>query len=407
MGRALLDNWALFVGILMLMCANGLLVTLLTIQGSAIGFSETEIGLMQAAYPLGALFGCVYAPRMVQSVGHVRAFGALASLSSIAAIVHLITSDPASWGAMRLLTGFCFPGLYVISEAWLNAKATNRDRATILSIYFVVQTLGASLGQALAGLDDAGGTRLFGLTSILISLSLVPLLLSQSTAPPFDAPERLTLRGLLAITPMPVAGAALNGAAQACVYIGLPLYGLAVGLGPGEAALLVVTATLAGAAMQFPAGWLSDRIDRRLVVLALAATGALAAAALAAGVFGRHLYVAAALLGAVTLPVYSLCVAHANDHLAPGQVVPASGTLVLTLNAGVLAGAFLGPASFSVAGPQGFMAFLSGLAAATAAITLFRRGRREAPERSGPASPITVQGAQNIGPLVSEAPDER
>jgi MFS family permease len=113
--RALRENWALFAGILMLMTANGLLLTLLTIRGTALGFPETAIGLIQAAYPLGALVGCTYAPRLVERVGHVRAFGALASLSSIAAIVHLISADPLAWGAMRFLTGFCFPGLYVIT----------------------------------------------------------------------------------------------------------------------------------------------------------------------------------------------------------------------------------------------------------------------------------------------------
>ena len=150
--RAVSQNWALFVGMLMLMMANGLMVTLLSVRGVAIGMSPATIGVMQAGYPLGALAGCVYAPRLVSRIGHVRAFAALASLCSTAAVVHLLSTDFGTWFAMRLLAGFCFPGLYVISESWLNAKAANRSRASLLSAYFIVQTLGASLGQAMAGL---------------------------------------------------------------------------------------------------------------------------------------------------------------------------------------------------------------------------------------------------------------
>jgi MFS family permease len=332
----------------------------------------------------------------VERVGHVRAFGALASLSSVAAIVHLISADPLAWGAMRFLTGFCFPGLYVITEAWLNAKTANRSRALVLSIYFVVQTLGASLGQGLAGYDDPDGTLLFGLCSILISLSLVPLLLSRNPAPAYEAPERLSAGRLLAISPMAVSGAVLNGAAQAGIYVAVPLYGLAIGLDPAQAAFLLVTATVAGAVAQFPVGWISDRMDRRIVVAVLCLVCLAAALVLAMGAERRWLTACVAVIGAATLPVYSLCVAHANDQLTPAQIVPASGTLVLALNVGVLAGAFAGPAALSLFGPSGLPLLLALLAALTAVAALFRRSRSAAPERTAAAQPISVQGAQQI-----------
>ena len=245
--RALHENWALFAGMLVLMAGNGLLSTLLTVQGASLGFSETAIGVMQACYPLGALVGCAFAPKLVERVGHIRAFGALASLCSISAVVHLVTSDVWSCGAMRFLAGLCFPGLYVISESWLNAKAENRSRAAILSIYFVVQTLGSAVGQSLAGLNDPGGARLFGLASILISLSLVPLLVSRNLAPDYSAPERLSFTELVRISPMAVFGTMLNGAAQAALYVALPLFGLALGM--GQTGLILIsywTASLPG-----------------------------------------------------------------------------------------------------------------------------------------------------------------
>lgn len=401
--RALKENWALFAGMLMLMAANGLLSTLLTIRGASIGLSDTTIGLMQAGYPLGALLGAVYTPKLVEQVGHVRAFAALASLCSVSAIVHLVTIDAWSWGAMRLLAGFCFPGLYVISESWLNAKADNRSRAVVLSAYFVIQTVGASLGQGLAGLDDPDGSVLFVLTSILISLSLLPLMISRNPAPNYEAPERLSVIRLARISPVAISGALLNGAMQSAFYIGVPLYGLSLGMGVGGATLLLVVGTLAGAAAQFPVGWISDRTDRRFVISGLSILCVCVCLALFAGLFGDNVYPAIALIGAMTLPIYSICVAHANDQILPGQIVPASGTLVLTLNVGILFGAFAGPFSIGVAGPMGLVGVFVVMAGVTAAISGVRSIRAAAPEQAGPAQPIAVQGTQTTGMLYPDA----
>ena len=400
--RALKENWALFAGMLMLMAANGLLSTLLTIRGASIGFGDTTIGLIQAGYPLGALLGSAYTPKLVERVGHVRSFAALASLCSVSVIVHVVTIDAWSWAAMRLLAGFCFPGLYVITESWLNAKAENRSRAVVLSAYFVIQTLGSSLGQGLAGVDDPGGAVLFVLTSTLISLSLLPLMISRNPAPEYEAPERLSALRLARISPAAMSGALINGGAQAAFYIGIPLYGLALGMTASEATLLLVVGTLSGAAAQFPVGWLSDRMDRRFVIAGLSVINAGVCLALATGLF-TNVYPAIALVGALTLPVYSLCVAHANDHIAPSQIVPASGTLVLTLNVGILFGAFAGPFSVGFAGPVGLVLLFAILAGLTAAVSLIRWATADAPDRTGPAQPIAVQGTQTTGVLHPDA----
>ena len=202
--RAVVESWPLFLGMLLLMISNGLLVTLLTVRATALGFSQTEIAFMQAAYPLAALFACVVTPQIVARVGHIRSFGALASLCSTAALIHMVTADPWSWGAMRALAGFCYPGLYVVAESWLNGRADNRTRATLLSIYFITQTGGAALGQLLLGIPDPAGNLLFVLVSVLISLSLVPMLLSAQQGQAFEAPARLSVRQLFRLSPLGV-----------------------------------------------------------------------------------------------------------------------------------------------------------------------------------------------------------
>lgn len=385
------------------MVSNGLLSTILTIRGSTLGFSEFTIGIMQAGYPLGALLGSVIAPKLVEKVGHIRSFGALASLCSISAIVHLLTDDPASWGAMRILAGFCYPGLYVVSEGWLNAKAKNRHRASLLSIYFVVATLGAAIGAAMAGIEDTSGILLFGITSILISISLVPILISNTRAPDYVAPERLPIWKLLLISPMAISGAVLNGILSANIYISLPLYGLALGLSAAEATSLVVVAAVAGALFQFPVGWLSDRMDRRFVVAGVSSVAVLVAASLASGAFVGHIYVAVGLMSGMLLPVYSLCVAHANDQLTPAQIVPASGTMVLAINIGILFGALSGPAILGFTGPAGLMAFFAIVSGLTVLVALFRVTRSDAPEETGKAQALSAQGIQITGQLHPEA----
>ncbi|MDG2257813.1 MAG: MFS transporter [Paracoccaceae bacterium] len=401
--RALNDNWALFLGILLLMISNGLLATLLTIRGAAIGFSEVTIGIMQAGYPFGALLGAVAAPRLIKKVGHIRSFGALASLCSISAIVHLLTDDPTSWSLMRVLAGFCYPGLYVISESWLNAKAENSYRASLLSVYFVVISAGGSVGAALAGIDDATGVFLFGLTSILISVSLVPILISGNRAPNYSAPERLPIPELLRISPMAVIGAILNGILVAGIFIALPLFGLALGMDATGATSLLVVATLAGAIFQFPIGWLSDRLDRRIVVSGASAVAAVIAMGLATDLLNGSVHLSVGLMAGMVLPIYSLCVAHANDHLSPAQIVPASGTLVLALNIGILVGALTGPAILGGIGPPGLMVYFAVVSGLTLFVAIFRVARKDAPKKTRTIQALSSQGVQMTGELHPEA----
>lgn len=402
--RAFKNDWALFTGILMLVASASLLTTLLTIRGAAIGFSTAQIGLIQAACPLGALLGSIYAPRLVTRVGHVRSFGALASICSTAAVVHLMTSDPWAWGGMRFLAGLCFPGMFVIAESWLNAKAENRSRAGLLAIYFVTTTLGNAIGPYLAGIPDSEGTNLFALSSILISLCLVPLLVSRNPAPEIVDAERMPFRRFLRISPMALIGVLLSGAIASTFSVAMPLYGLRLGMDSGDATRLLVIAAVAGALAQFPVAWASDRTDRRIVIAGAALFGAAVCLATAAGLLdGRGLRVGVALIAAAFLPMYSLCAAHANDQLTPNQMVGASGTLVFTYNVGVVFGSFSGPSMIGALGPQGFMLLLATLSGLMAALAIVRRRTRAAPADTGRALPVHP-GAQAVA-VMGEAAD--
>ncbi len=379
MWAAIRSSWPLFAGMAFLMVSNGLLATLLTLRAGSLGFGETVIGLVQSGYPVGSLLGCLVAPRLVMRVGHVRVFAALASIASTAALIHLVTYDPWSWGAMRVLAGFCFSGLYVVAESWLNGRATNESRGSLLSIYFVIQTGGAAEGQMLLNLSNPEGILLFVIVSVLISLSLVPILISASTTPAFEAPVRVSFLELFRLSPMGLTCCFLNGVAQGAIYIALALYGRAIGLDTGTIGALIGVALLGGMLLQFPLGRLSDRIDRRLVIVGAAglAVPLCLALAWAGGTFANLfvLYAGVGMLGGLTLPIYSICVAHTNDYLKPGQIVAASGTLVLVLGAGVVFGPTLGSLAVEHYGPGGLFFLLAIVQGCTVATALFRLWR--------------------------------
>ncbi len=402
MQRALIDNWALFLGMLMLMVANGLLVTLLSIRGAGLGFTPLTISIMQACYPLGALVGTISVPFLIEKVGHIRVFSALASMVSVAAIVHLLTNDPVSWSAMRFLAGVCFPGLYVVTESWLNAKSENRIRAQVLSVYFIIQTLGPALGTAMVGLPDPSGNLLFGGVSILMSLAIVPLLLSANRAPDYSAPDRMTVTKLYRVSPMAVLGITIMSVGVSAWFIALPLYALQQGFSDAQASFALVVAMIAAGLVQYPVGWISDNTDRRYVVIGLSVISAMAALWMAVDTSPSRIVIGFAVIAAMTLPVYSILAAHANDLLKPGQVVPASGTMAFLLQFGQVFGILLGPNLILLAGGRGLQILIAVIGIGVACIAVARRVSRDAPAETGEVQATGVLGMAQPGRLQAE-----
>jgi len=399
MFKGLKENWALLVGVAMIMIGNGLLGTLLTIRGLDVGFSTAAISLIQLGYPVGALLGTLFVPKIIAYVGHVRAFSALASICSAAAILHLMSSEIVVWAIMRVVAGICFPGLYVITESWLNAKAHNANRAQLLSLYFITQSTGSATGVWMAGLNDLSGANLFGLVSIILSISMVPLLLSARPAPSYEAPDRMSVAELYRVSPLALSGALLSGSVAGAIFVGLPIYAISTGASAALASSVLALATLCGALAFFPAGWLSDRVDRRNVVfgLALGATTLSVIEAFLSGLLS--LPIVFALIASFSTPVYAICLAHGNDHLRPSQIIPASGAMVFAQNIGIFFGVAISPVSTEIFDGRGFPAVLAVLSGTILVIALVRRVRSAAPEDSGPALATAGLTAPQSGQL--------
>ncbi|MCP5029633.1 MAG: MFS transporter [Actinomycetia bacterium] len=350
---------ALFLGIGLLMMGNGLNGAVLGIRASSEGFGLVETGLVMASFYAGFFAGSLYSVRLLASVGHIRVFAALASTASSVVLIHSVSVVPLTWAVMRFVFGACIAGLYVVAESWLNDLATNATRARLLATYMVVTMGGLSIGQVLLTTADANGFRLFILASVLVSLSLVPVTLSATSAPPLRVPVPMSIRSLLKLVPTGVIGSFWVGAGAGTLLGMGAVYGSAVGLSPDRIALFLTAPLIGAIVAQKPVGWLADRYPRRGVIFGIAVQGAAAATGLL--LVGDGTAAALALmfvLGAALFPLYSLVVAYANDWVEPEQMVGASAALVRTNGAGAVVGPLVAAGLMAVGDARLFFATL-------------------------------------------------
>lgn len=329
---AVISVWPLFFGLAFLMLGNGLQGTLLGVRAEGEGFAVFTIGIIMSLYYAGFLLGSIIVPKLIAGVGHIRVFAALASMASAAVLLHVVFLNPWIWMPVRALTGFSFAGLYLIIESWLNDRATNETRGQILSIYFIVLFAGLSLGQGLLNLADPLGVELFILTSVLVSCALVPISLSRRPAPDFHAPETISLRRLYVISPLALIGVFINGLGTACLFTITPVFASQQGYSLPEISILMAAFIVGGVVFQGPIGWLSDKIDRRRVIILVSILSFMAGIACAVGAAINVpvvLYATIMVFGGLSLSIYGLCISHANDHLDKRYTVAISASLLL------------------------------------------------------------------------------
>ncbi len=365
--------WALFTGIGLMMIGNGLQGTLVGIRSEQAAFGTNTIGLVMSGYFVGILVGSRAATKALRSVGHIRVFGALASMASAATLVYLLTVNPVAWGLMRFATGFCMAGLYIVAESWINDLATNNNRGRFLAFYMVISMGGFAVGQLLLNIPDGSGIKLFLISSVLISLALVPISLSASSSPPTLTPEVMSVRDLAAIVPTGIVVSVLVGMANGALLGMGAVYATQAGLGPGQVSLFMGAPMVGGVAGQFPVGYLADRVPRRAIMIAL---GFLATAAATALLFVNSGSVIGYLLmftiGACSFPLYSLSIAYSNDWIQPEQILGASAALVTTNAVGATAGPFLATVLMNTFGPTQYFVSLLVTHAAVGIYVVYR-----------------------------------
>lgn len=277
--QVLSSAWALLLGMGLLMVGNGLQGTILGVRGEIEGFSTLQMSFVMSAYFVGFLGGSRLAPEMIRRVGHVRVFAALASFISAVMILYPMMTNPVVWILGRVVIGFCFSGVYVTAESWLNNAASNENRGQALSLYMIFQMTGIISAQALVLLGDPAGYETFVIASILVSVSFAPILLSISPTPAFDTTKPMTLRELFGYSPLGCVGMFLLGGVFSAQFGMASVYGARAGLSLAEISTFIAAFYVGAVVLQYPLGWFSDRMDRRLLIMMVAATGACGAIA--------------------------------------------------------------------------------------------------------------------------------
>ena len=375
--KVLSSIWALLLGVVLIMLGNGMHFTLIGLRGGIEGFSPTELAVVTSGYFLGFLSGARGTPLMIQRVGHVRVFAALGSFMSAALIALPLLTEPWAWTVLRILVGFCMSGIYVAAESWLNAAATNDTRGKVLSAYMIAQTLGIIGAQGLLTLGDAGTSVLFICASILVSVSFAPILLSAAVVPAVEVARPMPLRDLFKGSPLGTVGIFLLGSVYATQSGMGAVFGTQIGLTATQISIFIAMLFAGALVLQYPIGWLSDRMDRRKLIFGLAALGATSCGL--GWVTGGGLWLlmmAAFLAGGVTTPLYALFLAYTNDSLSAAEMPAASGGLVFTFGLGAIAGPLVTGWAMQALDPYAFWLVLGITFAIIAVYALYRMTQR-------------------------------
>ncbi|EDM71682.1 fructose 1,6-bisphosphatase II [Roseobacter sp. AzwK-3b] len=337
--RLLISFAALFLSVILLQLSTGGVAPLDAISGLALDFTTAQIGFLGSAHFMGFFIGCWWAPRLMGSVGHSRAFAAFTATGAIGLLMHMMVVDPYAWAVMRVASGLCVAGCYTVIEAWLQAKVTNETRGRTMGVYRVAD-MGASLvAQMMISVLEPASYVSYNLLAILCCASLLPLTITRVSQPETPAAPRLRPGLAVRCSPLAAMGVIVAALSSATFRMVGPVYGQQVGLVVDQIAWFLAAFVLGGALAQYPVGWLADRFDRRWVMLwlSVAAIISCVTTALAHDLSSTGVLLTAFFFGLTTFPIYSVAAAHAHDYADSSERVELSAALMFFYAIGAIA----------------------------------------------------------------------
>lgn len=394
---------AIIGGVFMLQGGNSLLGTVLSLRLALEGVPSFLIGIVVASYSGGFLVSCLFGHRLIREVGHIRAFAVCAAVLCCVTLAFAIRVDPYVWAVLRLLTGMCAAGLFMIGESWLNDRAPSAIRGRIFAIYTISNMVAQSSCQLLLFVADPAGLALFMVTAALFSACLIPVALTRASAPALPSIEAFGLRQLFRVSPVGVAGCIAAGLVNAAVNGLAPVFALGVGLGSSQVGLFTAALVLGGLLLQWPLGRLSDRYDRRLVLLGVTVMAAGVGLTLAASTGGPALGLVALAMafGGSAFSVYPISATHANDHADRRHTVGVSSGLLLSWAIGSIVGPLLATAAMGFLGPSGLFFYAASVSVPFSLYIVWRMTRR-APVPADQRSAFVAQSPTTTTPVATE-----
>jgi len=417
MGKIIINSWALFTGFGIIVISHGFQGNLLGIRSVIENFNYFTTGTMMSAYFVGFFVGATLVPKLVTKVGHIRVFAAFASMASLSSLIHVVFVEPYVWILARFLTGFSMIGIFIIVESWLNDRANNKTRGKVLSLYMLITYAGMALGNFLLNVSNPKHYEPFILISLLFSIALIPILLTKRKPPKFKKTSSIKIKELFKISPFGSISMFCTGFIFAPIFSLLSVYAVTMKLSIFETSLLLVGVMLAGALFQWPIGSLSDKYDRRKIIIG-SSIAAVVFSLLAIFVSGignslpnlftestvsfnyfsttmdkTKLFIFITLLAGVTLPLFSLNLALVNDYIPKENFVAAGGGLNIIFGLGAMAGPIICSTLMHFLGPNGFFIHLLIFLFAIIIFGFYRLSKRETennPESTFTPLPTTI-----------------
>lgn len=359
--RLLISFAALFFSVILLQLSSGGVGPLDVLSGTALGFSRQEIGLLGSGHFLGFFIGCWWAPRLMGSVGHSRAFAAFTASGSIGLMAHMMVVDAFAWTVMRIASGLCMAGCYTVIEAWLQAKVTNETRGRTMGTYRIVDMTGSMAAQMIVGILAPASYVSYNILAIVCCAALLPITLTTVRQPETPSQPRLRPRLAFDRSPLAAAGVVVAALSSASFRMVGPIYGQEVGLSAAQIAWFLTAFVFGGAIAQWPVGWLADKFDRRwvLIWLSVAAMVACAVTVSSAGLGTVSIFLTAGLFGLTTFPIYSVAAAHAHDFASDDERVELSAALMFWFAAGAIFAPYIASVLIENFGPSALFMMIS------------------------------------------------
>ena len=411
MQKEVKKSWALFIGIGVMMIAHGLQMQIMGIRSVLEDFSVFTTGIFMSGYYIGYFVGSRTTPNFVSKVGHIRVFAAFASLASLSALVAVVYINPFMWTVSRFITGISLVSCYVVTESWLNDRATNKNRGQLLSAYMMVIYFGLAVGMLLLNVSKPEDYEPFILVSILLSVALVPILLTKRPAPKFKKIETISVKELYKISPLGTLSSFFTGIIHAAFFSLIAVYATKANYSLLETSVLLFISTIAGVIGQWPIGYFSDEFDRRkVIVITTFGSSVLAFLSILSSndpfqniyhldefAFKKILFfIFVGLYSSLCLPLFSLNLAHTNDFVPKSQFVAAGGGLQLIFGIGAISGPILCSLFMGWFGLNGLFVFLIIAHAIIGSFGLYRmkvRGTVENPDSTFTPVPATITPA--------------
>jgi MFS family permease len=373
MEKLLKNSWALFAGYGIIMIAHGLQGNLLGVRSVIEEFNFIATGAMMSGYFVGYFAGANIVPNLVQKVGHIRVFAAFASTASLSILIHAVFVDPIVWILGRFLTGFSIIGIFIVVESWLNDRANNRTRGQVLSLYMFITFIALSLGTLLLNFSSPQKYEPFILISLLLSIALIPILLTKRKPPKFKKITGIKIKDLYKISPFGTVSMFCTGFVHSAIFTLGAVYAATMNFTIFEISLLLFLITISGALFQWPIGYFSDRTDRRVIIIACAFAGAIfcSLAITASGTSLQNMYLATSLgvdkimffiyvtlYAGMALPMFTLNLAYVNDYIPKEKFVAAGAGLQIIFGLGAMGGPIICSTLMYKYGANGFFVHL-------------------------------------------------